>query len=142
MGHLEGVLRVMRGAPEKAVGEDGLPVPPYAVYNIGGGTPENLLDYVSTLQEELVRAGVLPADYEFEGHREWVILMNDHIPTTIINSSTTCSMIIAIILPVISLLTIEIVNKGIYTILYVICCTLSLCILNLKQSWRKSDAKL
>ena len=65
-----------------------------------------------------------------------------NIPTTIINSSTTCSMIIAIILPVISLLTIEIVNKGLYTILYVICCTLSLCILNLKQSWRKSDAKL
>ena len=52
------------------------------VYNISGGQPENLLDYISTLQEELVRAGVLPADYEFKGHREWVILMNDHIPTT------------------------------------------------------------
>ena len=66
---VEGVVRVMQGAPEKAVGEDGLPVPPYAVYNIGGGTPENLLDYISTLQEELVRAKVLPQDYDFEGHR-------------------------------------------------------------------------
>ena len=62
----------MRGAPEKAVGEDGLPVPPYAVYNIGGGTPVNLLDFVSVLQEELVRAGVLPEDYDFKAHRELV----------------------------------------------------------------------
>ena len=69
---VEGVFRVMQGAPQKAEGEDGLPIPPYAVYNIGGGTPENLLDYVSTLQEELVRAGILPADYDFEGHRELV----------------------------------------------------------------------
>lgn len=69
---IEGVYRVMQGAPEKVTGEDGLPLPPYAVYNIGGGTPENLLDYVTTLQEELVRAGVLPADYDFEGHRELV----------------------------------------------------------------------
>ena len=59
---VEGIIRVMQGAPEKQNGEDGLPLPPYAVYNIGGGTPENLLDYISTLQEELVRAGVLPAD--------------------------------------------------------------------------------
>jgi nucleoside-diphosphate-sugar epimerase len=62
----------MQGAPEKLTGEDGLPLPPYAVYNIGGGTPENLLDYISTLQEELVRTGVLPADYDFEAHRELV----------------------------------------------------------------------
>ena len=65
------MLRVMRGAPEKAAGEDGLPLPPYAVYNIGGGTPENLLDYISTLQEELVRAGVLSSDYDFEGPANW-----------------------------------------------------------------------
>ena len=69
---VEGVLRVMQGAPEKMAGEDGLPLPPYAVYNIGGGQPENLLDYISTLQEELVRAKVLPEDYDFEGHRELV----------------------------------------------------------------------
>ena len=71
---VEGVLRVMQGAPEKATGEDGLPLAPYAVYNIGGGTPENLLDYVSMLQEELVRAGVLTADYDFAAHRELVPL--------------------------------------------------------------------
>lgn len=59
---VEGILRVMQGAPAKRNGEDGLPIPPYAVYNIGGGQPENLLDFVSTLQEELVRAGVLPED--------------------------------------------------------------------------------
>ena len=69
---VEGIIRVMQGAPEKENGTDGLPVPPYAVYNIGGGQPENLLDYISTLQEELVRAGVLPEDYDFEGHRELV----------------------------------------------------------------------
>ena len=69
---VEGVLRVMQGAPEKANGEDGLPLPPYAVYNIGGGTPENLLDYISTLQEELVHAKVLPESYDFEGHRQLV----------------------------------------------------------------------
>jgi len=63
---VEGVFRVMQGAPEKANGPDGLPIPPYAVYNIGGGQPENLLDYISTLQEELVRAGVLPADYDLK----------------------------------------------------------------------------
>ena len=69
---LKAVLRVMQGAPEKLTGEDGLPLPPYAVYIIGGGTPEKLLDYISTLQEELVRAGVLPSDYDFEGHRALV----------------------------------------------------------------------
>ena len=79
---VEGVLRVMQGAPEKATGEDGLPLPPYAVYNIGGGTPENLLDYISTLQEELVRARVLPADYDFAGHRELVGMQPGDVPVT------------------------------------------------------------
>lgn len=79
---VEGVYRVMQGAPEKLNGEDGLPLPPYAVYNIGGGTPENLLDYISTLQEELVRAGVLPADYDFEGHRELVGMQPGDVPVT------------------------------------------------------------
>ena len=83
---VEGVLRVMRGAPEKATGEDGLPLPPYAVYNIGGGTPENLLDYISTLQEELVRAEVLPADYDFEGHRELVGMQPGDVPVTYADS--------------------------------------------------------
>lgn len=83
---VEGVYRVMQGAPEKAAGEDGLPLPPYAVYNIGGGTPENLLDYVSTLQEELVRAGVLPADYDFEGHRELVPMQPGDVPVTYADS--------------------------------------------------------
>ena len=79
---VEGVYRVMQGAPEKALGEDGLPVPPYAVYNIGGGTPENLLDYISTLQEELVRAGVLPEDYDFEAHKELVPMQPGDVPVT------------------------------------------------------------
>ncbi len=83
---VEGVLRVMQGAPEKATGEDGLPLPPYAVYNIGGGTPENLLDYVSTLQEELVRAGVLPSDYDFEAHRELVGMQPGDVPVTYADS--------------------------------------------------------
>ena len=69
---VEGIIRVMQGAPEKMNGEDGLPLPPYAVYNIGGGIPENLLDYISTLEEELVRAKILPEDYDFEGHHELV----------------------------------------------------------------------
>lgn len=84
---IEGVYRVMQGAPEKKTGEDGLPLPPYAVYNIGGGTPENLLDYVATLQEELVRAGVLPADYDFEGHRELVPMQPGDVPVTYADSS-------------------------------------------------------
>lgn len=83
---VEGVYRVMQGAPEKKNGEDGLPLPPYAVYNIGGGTPENLLDYVSTLQEELVRAGVLPEDYDFEGHRELVGMQPGDVPVTYADS--------------------------------------------------------
>ena len=84
---VEGVYRVMQGAPEKKTGEDGLPVPPYAVYNIGGGQPENLLDYISTLQEELVRAGVLPADYDFEGHRELVGMQPGDVPVTYADSA-------------------------------------------------------
>ena len=84
---VEGILRVMRGAPEKKMGEDGLPLPPYAVYNIGGGTPENLLDYISTLQEELVRAGVLPRDYDFEAHRELVGMQAGDVPVTFADSS-------------------------------------------------------
>ena len=84
---VEGVLRVMKGAPEQKTGEDGLPLPPYAVYNIGGGTPENLLDYISTLQEELVRAGVLPADYDFEAHRELVGMQPGDVPVTYADSS-------------------------------------------------------
>ena len=83
---VEGVYRVMQGAPEKQTGEDGLPLPPYAVYNIGGGTPENLLDYISTLQEELVRAGVLPADYDFEGHRQLVGMQPGDVPVTYADS--------------------------------------------------------
>ena len=83
---VEGVFRVMQGAPEKKNGEDGLPLPPYAVYNIGGGTPENLLDYISTLQEELVRAGVLPSDYDFEGHRELVGMQPGDVPITYADS--------------------------------------------------------
>lgn len=76
----------MQGAPEKVTGEDGLPLPPYAVYNIGGGTPENLLDYVSTLQEELVRASVLPEDYDFESHRELVPMQLGDVPITYTDS--------------------------------------------------------
>ena len=83
---VEGVLRVMQGAPEKIAGEDGLPLPPYAVYNIGGGQPENLLDYISTLQEELVRATVLPEDYDFEGHRELVGMQPGDVPVTYADS--------------------------------------------------------
>lgn len=83
---VEGVLRVMQGAPEKVNGEDGLPIPPYAIYNIGGGTPENLLDYIRTLQEELVRAGILPADYDFESHRELVGMQPGDVPVTYADS--------------------------------------------------------
>ena len=84
---VEGVFRVMQGAPEKATGEDGLPLPPYAVYNIGGGTPENLLDFVSTLQEELVRAGILPPDYGFAAHRELVPMQSGDVPVTYADST-------------------------------------------------------
>ncbi len=84
---VEGVFRVMQGAPVKKNGSDGLPVPPCAVYNIGGGQPENLLDYISTLQEELVRAGVLPAGYDFEGHRELVGMQPGDVPITYADST-------------------------------------------------------
>ena len=83
---VEGIVRVMRGAPEKRNGADGLPVPPYAVYNIGGGQPENLLDFVSVLQEELVGAGVLPENYDFEGHRELVGMQAGDVPMTFANT--------------------------------------------------------
>ena len=84
---VEGIVRVMQGAPEKRTGEDGLPLPPYAVYNIGGGQPENLLDYVSTLQEELVRSGILPESYDFEGHRELVGMQLGDVPVTYADSA-------------------------------------------------------
>ena len=79
---VEGVVRVMQHAPEKQLGEDGLPVPPYTVYNIGNNQPENLLDFVQILQEELVRAGVLPADYDFEAHKELVPMQPGDVPVT------------------------------------------------------------
>ena len=79
---VEGIVRVMQGAPERKKGEDGLPIPPYAVYNIGGGQPENLLDFVQILQEELTRAGVLPKDFDFEAHKELVPMQPGDVPTT------------------------------------------------------------
>ena len=79
---VEGVVRVMQHAPEKQTGEDGLPVPPYAVYNIGNNSPENLLDFVTILQEELIAAGVLPADYDFEAHKELVPMQPGDVPVT------------------------------------------------------------
>ena len=84
---VEGVVRVMQGAPEKKNGEDGLPIPPYAVYNIGCGTPENLLDYINTLQEELVRAEVLPADFDFEAHKKLVGMQPGDVPVTYADSA-------------------------------------------------------
>ncbi len=83
---VEGVLRVMQGAPEKRTGEDGLPLPPHAVYNIGGGTPENLLDFITTLQQELVRANVLPPDYDFASHQELVGMQPGDVPVTFADS--------------------------------------------------------
>ena len=79
---VEGVVRVMKGAPDKKNGEDGLPIPPYAVYNIGNNQPENLLDFVQILSEELVRAGVLPKDYDFEAHKELVPMQPGDVPIT------------------------------------------------------------
>jgi nucleoside-diphosphate-sugar epimerase len=84
---VEGIVRVMQGAPEKKTGEDGLPVPPYAVYNIGGGQPENLLEFVNILQEELVRAGVLPEDYDFEAHKQLVPMQPGDVTTTYADAS-------------------------------------------------------
>lgn len=83
---VEGIYRVMQGAPIKATGSDGLPIPPYAIYNIGGGTPENLLDYITILQEELVNAGILPENYDFEGHRELVGMQPGDVPVTYADS--------------------------------------------------------
>ncbi|MCR5434845.1 MAG: NAD-dependent epimerase/dehydratase family protein [Bacteroidaceae bacterium] len=79
---VEGIVRVMQKAPAKQTGEDGLPIPPYKVYNIGGGQPENLLDFVNILQEELLRAGVLPKDYDFEAHKQLVPMQPGDVPTT------------------------------------------------------------
>ena len=84
---VEGIVRILQSPPEKKTGEDGLPIPPYRIYNIGGGTPENLLDYINTLQEELVRAGVLPEDYDFEGHRELVPMQPGDVPVTYADST-------------------------------------------------------
>ena len=79
---VEGIIRVMQGAPDKSIGEDGLPNPPYNVYNIGNSNPENLLDFVSILQEELIKVGVLPEDYDFEAHKELVPMQPGDVPVT------------------------------------------------------------
>ena len=84
---VEGIKRVMQGAPEKKNGEDGLPIPPYAIYNIGNSNPENLLDFVTILQEELVRAGVLPTDYGFEAHKKLVAMQPGDVPVTYADTS-------------------------------------------------------
>ena len=84
---VEGVIRVMQKAPAKQTGEDGLPIPPYAVYNIGNNQPENLLDFVQILQEELIRAGVLPADYDFDSHKELVPMQPGDVPVTYADTS-------------------------------------------------------
>ena len=84
---VEGVWRVMRVAPEKTNGEDGLPVPPYRVYNIGNSSPENLLDFVDVLQQELIRAKVLPADYDFESHKQLVPMQAGDVPVTYADTS-------------------------------------------------------
>ncbi len=79
---VEGVIRVMGKAPDRAIGEDGLPLPPYALYNIGNSHPENLLEFVDILQQELIRAGVLPADYDFEAHKELMPMQPGDVPVT------------------------------------------------------------
>ena len=84
---VEGVIRVMQGAPEKKTGADGLPIPPYAVYNIGNQNPENLLDFVDILQQELIAAGVLPADYDFEAHKKLVPMHPGDVPVTYADTS-------------------------------------------------------
>ena len=84
---VEGIVRVMMKAPERAVGKDGLPLPPYAIYNIGNSRPENLLDFVDILQQELVRAGVLPSDYDFESHKEFVPMQPGDVPVTYADTS-------------------------------------------------------
>ena len=84
---VEGIVRVMMKAPERAVGKDGLPLPPYAIYNIGNSSPENLLEFVDILQQELVRAGVLPSDYDFESHKEFVPMQPGDVPVTYADTS-------------------------------------------------------
>ena len=84
---VEGVVRIMQHAPEKQIGEDGLPIPPYKVYNIGNNSPENLLDFVTILQEELIRAKVLPSDYNFESHKELVPMQPGDVPVTYADTS-------------------------------------------------------
>mgnify|MGYP005816590045 CR=1 FL=1 len=84
---VEGIVRVLQHAPEKAIGEDGLPIPPYALYNIGNNQPENLLDFVQILSEELVRAGVLPEDYDFEAHKQLVPMQPGDVPVTYADTS-------------------------------------------------------
>ena len=84
---VEGVVRVMQKAPDRVNGEDGLPLPPYAVYNIGNNQPENLLDFVDILQQELIRAGVLPEDYDFEAHKELVPMQPGDVPVTYADTS-------------------------------------------------------
>lgn len=84
---VEGVVRIMQHAPEKAIGEDGLPIPPYKVYNIGNNSPENLLDFVTILQEELIAAKVLPQDYDFEAHKELVPMQPGDVPVTYADTS-------------------------------------------------------
>lgn len=84
---VEGVVRVMKKAPDKKNGEDGLPIPPYAIYNIGNQNPENLLDFVQILSEELVKAGVLPEDYDFEAHKELVAMQPGDVPVTYADTS-------------------------------------------------------
>lgn len=84
---VEGVKRVMQGAPSRETGEDGLPIPPYAIYNIGNSNPENLLDFVDILQQELIRAGVLPEDYDFESHKKLVAMQPGDVPVTYADTS-------------------------------------------------------
>ena len=84
---VEGIVRVMQGAPKRQIGEDGLPLPPYALYNIGNNSPENLLDFVQILQEELIRAGVLPQNYDFEAHKELVPMQAGDVPITYADTS-------------------------------------------------------
>ena len=84
---VEGIKRVMQRSPEKAIGEDGLPIPPYRIYNIGNNSPENLLDFVDILQQELIRAGVLPEDYDFESHKKLVPMQPGDVPVTYADTS-------------------------------------------------------
>lgn len=84
---VEGIIRIMQGAPDKKNGEDGLPIPPYAVYNIGNSNPENLMDFVKILSEELVKAGVLPKDYDFDSHKELVPMQPGDVPVTFADTS-------------------------------------------------------